>query len=814
MRLSPLDTLTLPDGLEETGQRGLVLLAHAGSLYLYAGTGPGGGIAAWRIDADGPAQDLPVTWYPATLQGSSAGLVGSAVAGGVPHLLLDPGGGATLPGLVAGDDAPRLTTLGPSPLARLSDAVIFDDNVYVAGIGGLYAGATRLAGATGAVGVLNGHLLAAVQDDNALQVWTIAQGPPRATGQLGAAQGLGVQTPTALAVLNAYGRDWAILGAAGSQSLSVIAVDGDGGLTATDHLLDTRLTRFGGVTSLATVQADDRVFVVAGGADDGLSLFTLLPDGRLLHLSSFEHGENPGLMNVTALAAARLGDRLEVAVTSGTVPGVARYGADLSGLGVVRRNTGSEARLLQGTAGDDLLVAGDTGRDTLEGGAGADILVSGAGDAVLRGGAGADVFVLAHGPARLVLPDFDPAADRLDLSAVPFLRNPGQVRLTPTRQGAVLDLNGTEVEITHARGQKITLDDLFGPAFDWPDRVLVLNSLQGRSVIAGPGGGFLKGSEGPDSMIGDAGADILWSGPGDDHLSGGAGADNLGGQDGTDTLDGGPGADTLSGGAGDDWLSGGDGPDVIYGGPGNDRADGGAGNDMLGGFSGDDVLRGGSGRDALWGSWGNDTLEGGPDNDELGGFWGDDVLRGDDGDDTLWGAQGNDTLEGGGGDDLLGGAAGNDRITGRAGDDWIWGAAGNDTLRGHSGSDTLGGGPGDDSLEGGGEADALYGGPGNDTLWGGDEADTLWGGPGDDMLWGGSGADVFVVGPGAGEDSIGGFVPGVDHLQIGSDTLDFDALTIIDRGGDLWIPLGGDSGVTLYGLAPGDLTAGDVLFGW
>lgn len=832
MRLLPRDPLTLPAGLDESGQRGLVFVALDQSLFLYAGTGPGGGIAGWRIDTAGHAQALPVLWYPETMTAPGTGVIGVIGHDGAPHLVLDPGGGAVLPLIGLGQTGPgAIVPGGPVPGGAWSDLVRHGEEVFLAGPDGLYhqgwpeagsetgpetgaeTGARRLTGAVSAVEPLGDYLLAASLEEAALMVWAPGPGGPRLTASLGAEQGLGLATPTALATVRAYGSDWAILGAAGSQSLSVLALEPGGGLTLADHLLDSRTTRFGGLTALSLAQTKDRVFVLAGGADDGISLFTLLPDGRLVHLSSLEHGENPGLANITAIASAVQDDRLEVAVT-GTEPGVARYGLDLGALGVVRQQTGSDIGVLQGSAGDDLLMGGATGRDTLRGGAGDDILVAGPAGAELWGGPGADLFVLEPTEGRLVLADFEPDLDRIDLSAMPFLRGPGQLRISPGARGAVLRLGDTEIEILSTAGGALSLNDLFGPAFDWPDRVLVLNTLQGRVVQAGPEGGFIKGQEGPDSLLGGSGADVLWSGAGDDWLSGGAGADDLGGEAGADTLEGGDGPDTLSGGPDDDRLSGGAQDDLLFGGTGDDWLSGGTGDDLLGGGIGTDTLLGGEGADALWGSWGDDSLDGGPAADVLGGFRGRDLLHGGPGDDQLWGGPEDDTLDGGPGDDLIGGFTGRDDLRGGSGRDQIWGAADDDLLQGQSGADTLGGGAGDDRLEGGGEADLLFGGPGQDTLWGGDQADTLFGGTGDDLMWGGSGADLFVVGPGAGHDSIGGFGPGVDRLQISAETLDFDALTLEARAGDLWIAIGADASVTLFGLGPGDLGAEDLLFGW
>ena len=76
----------------------------------------------------------------------------------------------------------------------------------------------------------------------------------------------------------------------------------------------------------------------------------------------------------------------------------------------------------------------------------------------------------------------------------------------------------------------------------------------------------------------------------------------------------------------------------------NDVIDGGDGDDILYGDGGDDSLTGGSGADYLDGGIGNDTLEGGLGDDTLNGQAGDDRLTGGDGNDVFEFELGNDTI--------------------------------------------------------------------------------------------------------------------------------------------------------------------------
>jgi len=77
----------------------------------------------------------------------------------------------------------------------------------------------------------------------------------------------------------------------------------------------------------------------------------------------------------------------------------------------------------------------------------------------------------------------------------------------------------------------------------------VQNGTQGNDTLTGNAGNdFLNGRRGNDSLIGNAGNDILIGGNGKDFLVGSAGDDLLNGDNGTDTLRGGLGNDILTGG--------------------------------------------------------------------------------------------------------------------------------------------------------------------------------------------------------------------------------------------------------------------------
>ncbi len=292
--------------------------------------------------------------------------------------------------------------------------------------------------------------------------------------RFGAQQGLWVHAPTALEVIDAHGAQWAVVGAAGSHSLTVLRVDPVQGLQVTDHLMDNGATRFADVQAVATAVAGDHAFVVAGGGDHGLTLFALLPDGRLVWLQTIADGPETGLRNVTALEAAVVGDQLVVMAGSQADAGLTSFTLPLSRLGDVIEGDADSTATLRGGARDDILVAHAPGT-RLEGGAGNDILVAPPGETVMTGGAGADTFVLHALTTEARITDFQRGADRLDLSAWPMLRSPDQLSVAATSSGASVSYREATLQITAADGAPLGRDDLFGHAVQTPDRIQVLS---------------------------------------------------------------------------------------------------------------------------------------------------------------------------------------------------------------------------------------------------------------------------------------------------------------------------------------------------
>lgn len=652
-----------------------------------------------------------------------------------------------------------------------------------------------------------------------LQVWRLsAAGTLTAVDRQGSAEGVPIAGVSALRSVTAGGDSWVIAAAAGSSSLTAFHVGADGRLAATDQVMDDLNTRFDAVTALDAIVVGGRVFVVAAGADAGLSLFTLCPKGRFVHLSTLADTAAMGLTGISAIEMVRVGAEVQVIVGSGAEAGLTVLRLDLAGIGAVVAATGAMAT---GGSGADLLWR-STGAGTIEGGAGDDILIDGEGSDALRGGTGADLFVMWADGVRDTILDFDPAQDRIDLSQWPMLRNTAQIAVTPTASGAMLRFWGEVLDIRTAAGTTLSVAQVQALALlpvtrvllDFPDTGEEVAGTDATEMLAGgDGDDTLRGGGGDDTLQGRGGADRLEGGVGTDWASylgavapvrvdqgdpsrnvgeaegdlfesievvegsawadtlmGGAGPGRLVGRSGDDVIGAGVGGATLEGNAGHDRLAGGAGADWLFGGDGDDTGDGGAGSDQLRGGDGVDALDGGAGSDRLWGDAGNDLLSGGAGQDTLDGGAGDDRLAGGEGPDLLDGGEGVDVASWADAvagvvvnlsDGTAGGAAlgdvlrGIEGLEGSAHADRLIGDAGANRLSGLVGKDRLAGGAGDDRLAGGAGGDLVSGGTGNDTLSGQAGRDRLRGLAGDDVASGGIGNDRLRGGAGA-DDLDGG----------------------------------------------------------
>ncbi|AKS46651.1 Ca2+-binding protein, RTX toxin-related [Octadecabacter temperatus] len=631
--------------------------------------------------------------------------------------------------------------------------------------------------------------------------------------------GLWVNDPGAITFANGIdGGLYAILASSGSSTLSVLEIANNGEeMRVVDHLFDTLDTRFESASHVTTVTMNGVDYVLAAGADDGISLFALLSEGRLQHVETIAGSVGSPLQGITGITATQTVNGARVFATTQGAPYLVEYDITFDDIGKVKLGTGGDDTI-NGQANDDIIIGGD-GNDTLTGNNGEDTIIDGNGLDVMTGSIGADLFILVKDEYTDIITDFDPNEDVLDLSALSLIGGLNNLHITSYTWGAELQFFDSVLDVYSSDGTALGADDfthlnviignrmgvdpslydtsLYGPVTPTvqelsptilpgtpPDQ---LNRLGTPNMVPSTNGTVTNGTNAPDdiaasstndTVFGLSGDDTIAGGSGNDQLAGDGGADILEGESGNDHLFGGIGFDTLHGGTGDDVLYGEDHADTLYGDDGADQLIGGDGYDWLFGGNGDDFLWAGTTADRLYGGDGDDYMDAGSN-------YGITV-------DGLWGGAGNDTMFGSAGYDLLVGGDGDDIMDGGHQADNIYGDAGNDTLFGDLGLDRLFGGVGDDLLSGGDGNDGHFGGDGNDTAWGGTGDDRFFGGSGNDMLLGEDGADTLYGGSGfdtvvggAGDDTLAGnfnadrFVFEDNH---GHDIiLDFDANNTLER---------------------------------
>jgi Ca2+-binding RTX toxin-like protein len=337
-----------------------------------------------------------------------------------------------------------------------------------------------------------------------------------------------------------------------------------------------------------------------------------------------------------------------------------------------------------GTAGNDTLnQSADTGPGTIIGLAGNDVMSTGTGAATVEGGSGDDVTILQAG-------------------------NTGQVT------------SGTENDSIYA-ATNIGSMLLFGN--EGADTITTSGSTNPQSILGGN-----DSADGPDSLQGGVGNDIIFGNGGDDTLDGWQGADTMIAGVGNDTVWHSffvATSDLVFANEGNDtvWVSGGGGGDTVFAGQGNDS-----------------VFHNSAGTANFFGNEGNDTINafgasaasivGGNDSAD-----GNDSLTGSAFGDIIFGNGGADSIVGNGGPDTIIGGFTADTIVSGTAADFIFGNEANDTINtGANGPDTVFAGQGEDSVIAGAGRDTLLGNEGNDTIRGGDGIDTISGGAGADLF--------------------------------------------------------------------------------
>ena len=427
---------------------------------------------------------------------------------------------------------------------------------------------------------------------------------------------------------------------------------------------------------------------------------------------------------------------------------------------------------IEGLAGNDRLF-GDFGNESMDGGDGNDAIYGDDGNDTELGGLGDDHLYGGNNDDSLDGGDGNDTLDGGDGNDT-LLGVAGDDSLTGS--GGVNLLDGGDGNDTLSGNGTLTGDAGF-------------DSISGSGSLSG--GDDNDTLWGTGTLDGGNGADVIYAGSNTTGI-GGAGNDTLGTiyyYQGPVSLDGGEGDNVISGSSSGDTLVGGTGNDTISGGgysDGNDSINGGDGANSIYAGAGDDTILSGTGNDTITGAWGNDSIDaGGGANiadyseqrdhysvvrDGLGGFFVADNRavdgNGQDGTDqvrhvaTFAFSDGNFLPFSGNTGTVVTGAATNDVLNGGAFDDSLVGLGGNDTLVGNAGHDRLLGGDGNDSLDAGAGNDVLLGGAGSDTMSGGAGDDIVYDSDGANLVSGGDGNDTITTTGAAqgdaGDDQISG----------------------------------------------------------
>ena len=648
-----IDYTTTADDLEYSLITDLEIVNIDGTDFLFSTTRFDGGMQSWDID-DGSLDlidtlafhggDLPggtSTLMTVDIDGATGLLVGGGLSGDMQTITLNSDGSfdaSTALGTATGfqygitvilDSGTQVTygsIAGQSGFARLDfdvsgtvlghSAVPFVADTYVNAISTIASIAVD-----GRIFVISGS-----SSQNGVTSWAAdTDGNLSAAESLGNDDGLWITAPTAMETATVGDGNFVVLAAAGSGSLSVMQIAADGSMIIREHLIDTLDTRFAGVTALEVIAHHGNTYVIAGGADDGLSVFMLLEGGHLLALAHIEDTVDMGLDNISAIAATGRGDGLDIYVASSGETGVTQlhFNAGTAGITTTAALAGGA---LVGSAGNDTLQGHD-GHDTITGDAGDDIIRDGLGNDIMSGGIGADVFILSADGAVDTITDFTVGEDQIVLSLWPMLRDISQLTIRLRADGIEITYGDETLIVLSADGgpidyRNLSNADLIGglrlpqeiePGYPGPET---------PPIDLNPGDPATVDNSGDTSMLN--GVQVLASGNLDDLR------DALTGAAPTPDATG-----VISGGGTDDQIDGSAENDVIISGMGNNTVHGDRGDDTLLGRGGDDTLMGGAGADILMGGAGDDTLDGGTGNDLLDGGAGADTFIFSGGEDVI-----------------------------------------------------------------------------------------------------------------------------------------------------------------------------------
>jgi len=263
---------------------------------------------------------------------------------------------------------------------------------------------------------------------------------------------VGFNAPSAMVAAQVGPRAFLLVGSAETDSILVFRVSRGGKLKLVDELLDKSETRFERVSALEIFTVDSRHFVLAGGADGGITLFELDYRGRLNLLAVVADEFTTTLSNISDIKVDIINNNIFVFVSSASEHGFTEFQLTLepgtTHIGGPIRDT------IVGGSGDDTIF-GKGKNDVLNGGAGDDRLIDGRGRDTLTGGSGADVFEFIKDGRRDKITDFEIGIDRLDFTDYPNLYSFLDLTIKARPDGAAILIGEEVLWIRSQDGQPI-----------------------------------------------------------------------------------------------------------------------------------------------------------------------------------------------------------------------------------------------------------------------------------------------------------------------------------------------------------------------
>jgi hypothetical protein len=99
-------------------------------------------------------------------------------------------------------------------------------------------------------------------------------------------------------------------------------------MTVTGNVTDDLNSGFAGATAMAVVEHRGQTYVIAGGGDDGISLFQILPGGQFLALAHLADTAAIGLSDVSAISAQSTPTGIKIFAYSSSQTGSRSLDAD------------------------------------------------------------------------------------------------------------------------------------------------------------------------------------------------------------------------------------------------------------------------------------------------------------------------------------------------------------------------------------------------------------------------------------------------------------------------------------------------------